>query len=460
MYYNTDCFKAYDIRGELGKNIDGPVCYRIGRAFAKVLKTKTVVLGFDARLSSPELAEYTSRGLKDQGVEVLSIGLCGTEEIYWATTEFEACGGIMITASHNPINYNGMKMVKDGSKPLETNTEFLKIKALSGKDEKSFEKVKEKGIERDISEVARKRYVAKIMSFFEEGHSHSLKVVVNSGNGAAGPTFLKIQEAIAEKSDSLEFIHLFNEPNGEFPNGIPNPILVENHAVTGEAIRHNGADLGIAFDGDFDRCFFFDEAGNFVQGEYLVGLIAEVFLKTNNQEIIVHDPRVIWNTLETIKFNEGISKLSKTGHAFIKQAMRASGAIYGGEMSAHHYFREFSYCDSGMIPWILILNLLSRKREKLSSLIRKRKILFPSSGEINFSIKDPEKAIRMVTKKYSQKIIKKDNIDGLSMEFSDWRFNLRSSNTEPVIRLNVESRGNQSLLKEKVKEIGSILMSS
>jgi len=432
------CFKAYDIRGEIGANIDEDVAYRIGRAVAQHFCAKSIVIGFDARATSRAFAAAASQGARDAGADVMNIGMAGTEEMYWAVTEFGACAGIEVTASHNPINYNGMKIVKSQSRPLDDADDFQMIKALAGSQE--WLSCTEVGKQLDRSEVARKAYVDRVLSFVDVKALRPLKIVVNSGNGAAGPTFDALADRLTQLGAPLEFIRVHHAPDATFPNGIPNPLLPENHAVTANVVKAEGADFGVAFDGDFDRCFFFDETGQFVPGEYVVGLLATIFLEKEMGAKIVHDPRVIWNTQDIVTRKDGIAVQSKTGHAFIKQTMRSHEAIYGGEMSAHHYFRDFAYCDSGMIPWLLISELVSRSRRSLRDWVKDRFAAFPSSGEINFKVDDAGAAIEKVLSAYRADAFSIDETDGVSLALEDWRFNLRPSNTEPLVRLNIESK--------------------
>lgn len=449
------CFKAYDIRGRLGIDLDAEIAYRIGRAFAEALEAKTVVLGRDVRASSEELATSVARGVMDAGCDVLDLGLAGTEEMYFATTRFNADGGICVTASHNPMDYNGMKMVRAGSAPLDAANGLARIKTLAEKSE--FTNSGTTGALRDIAAEARVAYVDCMMSFVDLDALKPLRILVNAGHGTAGPTF----DAIAAKLDSLgaplTFERLFHAPDGTFPQGIPNPLLRENRPATASAVTRSGADFGVAWDGDFDRCFFFDHAGNFIDGEYVVGLLAEAFLAKEPGAKIIHDPRIIWNTQDIVTKAGGHAVQSPTGHAFIKQAMRDENAIYGGEMSAHHYFRDFVYCDSGMIPLLLVAELVSRNGP-LADLVAQRKIAFPSSGEINFSLDDPKAAIARVRAAYAPQAIAIDETDGLGMIMGDWRFNLRSSNTEPIVRLNVEARGDASLVSEGVTRLTRLLV--
>ena len=449
------CFKAYDIRGEIGVNIDENMAYRIGRATAQHLKAKTVVIGFDARETSPAFAATAARGVMDAGSDVLSIGMAGTEEMYWAVTEFGACSGIEVTASHNPINYNGMKIVKSGSRPLDDVEDFQKIKMLVGSQ--AWLQASSAGQERDVAVDARHKYLDQLLSFIDVTELSPLKIVINSGNGAAGPTVDAIIDRLKAQGAPLEFIRVHHQSDSTFPNGIPNPLLPANHAATADVVMRAGADMGVAFDGDFDRCFFFDGAGQFVPGEYVVGLLAAIFLDKEAGGKIVHDPRVIWNTQDIVASKGGIKIQSKTGHAFIKQTMRAHEAVYGGEMSAHHYFRDFAYCDSGMIPWLLVAELVSKSKRSLSDWVRDRFDAFPSSGEINFCVDDAGAAIDRVLSTYSADALSLDETDGVSLAFKDWRFNLRRSNTEPLVRLNIEARGGSESLKLRVADISKLL---
>ena len=435
---NLTCFKSYDIRGRLGIDLDARIARRIGRGFARALGARRVVLGRDVRASSEELARSVAQALVDEGVEVLDLGLSGTEEMYFATTHFDACGGVCVTASHNPMDWNGMKMVRKGSAPLDAQTGLSSIRTLAEADD--FGAPRPGGALRDIAPQARAAYVAQVLSFIRPDTLKPLKILVNAGHGAAGPTFDAIAQALKDAGAPLSFERLYHSPDGSFPQGIPNPLLPENQPATRHAVRAAGADFGVAWDGDFDRCFFFDHTGRFVEGEYVVGLLAEAFLDLNPGATIIHDPRVIWNTQDVVARAGGRAVQCRTGHAFVKQAMRDQGAIYGGEMSAHHYFRDFVHCDSGMIPWLLVAALVSR-RGPLADLIAARRAAFPSSGEINFTLTDPQAAIAQIAAQFGPEARARDDMDGLSLDMGAWRFNLRASNTEPLLRLNVETRG-------------------
>jgi phosphomannomutase len=442
------CFKAYDIRGRLPDQLNNDIAYRIGRAFAQFLAPKKVVVGHDIRLSSPAMSEAVINGLLDSGVDVFDIGECGTEEIYFATSHFDMDGGIVVTASHNPKDYNGMKLVRESSKPISGDTGLDEIQRLAEQDK--FKAVEVRGELHALDHRA--AYIAQLLSYVDIGSLKKLKVVVNAGNGGAGAVIDRL-----EKFLPIEFIKIHHEADGNFPNGVPNPLLKENRAPTTKAILENKADLGIAWDGDFDRCFFFDENGRFIEGYYIVGLLAESFLDIDPSAKIVHDPRLTWNTIDIVSNKGGEAVQSKTGHAFIKERMRAEDATYGGEMSAHHYFKDFAYCDSGMVPWLLVIGLMSQKDATLSFLVDDRMKKFPASGEINRRIEDPTVAIAAIEAKYAEDALEVDHTDGLSVAYPQWRFNLRMSNTEPVVRLNVESRADIKLMETRTAELLDLL---
>lgn len=457
MAQTLTCFKAYDIRGRLGEELNTDIAYRIGRAYGEFLKPSEVVVGGDVRLTSEELKLALADGLRDAGVDVLDIGLSGTEEIYFATFHLGIDGGIEVTASHNPMDYNGMKLVRSQARPISGDTGLRDIQRLA--EENNFEKVdpSSRGNYRQVS--ISEAYVAHLLGYIDTDNLKPLKLVVNSGNGAAGHVIDAIEARFNQLNIPVEFIKVHHQPDGNFPNGIPNPLLPECREDTAQAVRQHKADMGIAFDGDFDRCFLFDENGGFIEGYYIVGLLAAAFLEKEAGAKIIHDPRLSWNTIDVVSASGGVPVMSKTGHAFIKERMRKEDAVYGGEMSAHHYFREFSYCDSGMIPWLLVAELLCLKNMTLGQLVKDRMSAYPASGEINSHLKDPQTAITRVLERYQPDALQLDQTDGISLEFPDWRFNLRSSNTEPVVRLNVESRANPALMQQKTEEILALLRS-
>lgn len=448
------CFKAYDVRGKLGEELDEDIAYRIGRAYGEFLKPKTIVLGSDVRLTSESLKLALAKGLQDAGTDVIDIGMTGTEEIYFATSHLKADGGIEVTISHNPIDYNGMKLVREGSRPISGDTGLRAIQELAEVNQFPAP-LAARGhyVQQDVLAD----YVQHVLSYVNTANFKPLKLVINSGNGAAGHVIDAIEAQLKAHNAPLEFIKVHHQPDGTFPNGIPNPLLPECRADTANAVRVHGADMGIAFDGDFDRCFLFDENGEFIEGYYIVGLLAEAFLQKQPGAKIIHDPRLSWNTVDVVTQAGGEPVMSKTGHAFIKERMRAEDAIYGGEMSAHHYFRDFAYCDSGMIPWLLVAELVCVKGQTIGQLVKDRISAYPSSGEINVKLAEPAISINKVKQHYLDLAGEIDYTDGISIEFPEWRFNLRSSNTEPVVRLNVESRADVALMQQKTAEILAML---
>jgi len=438
------CFKAYDVRGRVPDEINEDIAYRIGLAYAEVVKPKRVVVGHDIRLTSRALCDAVSNGLRDAGVDVFDIGQCGTEEVYFATFHFSMDGGICVTASHNPKDYNGMKFVREGSKPISGDSGLKEIQALAEKNQ--FAKAAARGTLQTLQ--SSDAYIEHLLGYVDASTLKPLKIVVNAGNGGAGAVI-----DLLEKKLPFTFIKLQHEPDGNFPNGVPNPLEVHNRAVTSDAVRAHKADIGVAWDGDFDRCFLFDESGEFIEGYYIVGLLAEAFLRKHTGERVVHDPRLTWNTVDVVTSLGGEPVQSKTGHAFIKERMRKENAIYGGEMSAHHYFRDFAYCDSGMIPWLLVSGLISVGGKPLSALVGERMKAFPCSGEINNRVKDAAALLKVIEERYARDALSVDYTDGLSMTFENWRFNVRMSNTEPVVRLNVESRADEALMQKKTEEL-------
>jgi len=439
------CFKAYDIRGRVPDELNEELSFKIGRAFATFLKADHVVVGYDIRLSSKTLVSALSRGLTAGGAEVLDIGLCGTEEVYYATGALDADGGIMVTASHNPAEYNGMKFVRSKARPISGDTGLEEIKKIVLGN--SFLNEKEPGTVRKVK--IRDRYVKHLLSYIDQDSLEPIRAVVNAGNGCAGPVI-----DLLEKRLPITFIKLQHEPDGSFPHGVPNPLLPDNRENTARTVLQEKADIGIAWDGDFDRCFLFDEKGAFVEGYYLVGLLAQEMLRERSKpQKIIHDPRLVWNTREIVIREGHVPVLARTGHAFIKAKMRAEDALYGGEMSGHHYFRDFNYCDSGMIPWLLVWQLMSRRQMALSEMLAERMLRFPVSGEINRVVDDPDEVIKRIEKLYSGMDCEMDYTDGLSIDCSAYRFNVRKSNTEPLLRLNVESRGDRALMQTKTDEL-------
>ncbi|TCL36085.1 phosphomannomutase/phosphomannomutase/phosphoglucomutase [Anaerospora hongkongensis] len=443
-------FKAYDIRGKVPYELNEELVYNIGRAYIELLGAKQVVVGRDVRLSSADLAAALTRGITDSGCDVVDIGLCGTEQVYFSTFHLETDGGIMITASHNPMDYNGLKLVKAGAKPISGDTGLRDIEEMAVTGSFSQKLPEEKGSVTSVSILD--EYIRHLLSYLDASQLKPLKIVVNAGNGCAGPVIQALERYLP-----FELIKIYTDPDGTFPHGIPNPLLPENREATAAVVREIGADLGIAWDGDFDRCFLFDEKGRFVEGYYIVGLLAQAFLTRQPGAKIIYDPRLTWNTIEIVEQFGGIPVQSKTGHAFIKERMRKEDAVYGGEMSAHHYFRDFAYCDSGMIPWLLVTAVMSATGKSLSVLLNERMASFPCSGEINRTVVDSNQVLQQVEEKFVTAEARIDRTDGLGVEYDTWRFNLRTSNTEPVIRLNVESRGDEALMQAKTEELLSLI---
>jgi len=450
MPITIDCFKAYDVRGQIPNQLNADVCYRIGNAAAAFLDAECVVVGRDMRLSSGEFSDAVIRGLTDAGADVFDIGLCGTEMVYFATSFLNASGGIMVTASHNPADYNGLKFVREEARPISADTGLADIRRLAEQDDRR--------VASKPGQVHRPSvfddYIRHMLSYVNTDKLKPLKLVVNAGNGCAGIALDGL-----EKHLPFEFIKLHHEPDGTFPNGIPNPLLPENRAATIDAVKQHNADMGVAWDGDFDRCFLFDENGGFIEGYYIVGLLAESILKRHPGAAIVHDPRLTWNTLDIVERAGGRAVQSKSGHSFIKETMREVDGVYGGEMSAHHYFREFSYADSGMIPWLLVAQLICEAGKPLSQLVAERQAMYPASGEINRKVKDAAATLKRLHERFAPEALSVDDTDGYSFEFPEWRFNIRMSNTEPVVRLNVESRGDQALMEAKTAEVLEVLES-
>ncbi len=445
---SRSCFKAYDIRGKVPEDLNEDIAYKLGKAFVEELSAKSVVVGYDIRLESIPLAKALKKGIVEAGADVIDIGLCGTEEVYFNTFHQNTDGGIMVTASHNPKGYNGMKLVSKGSKPISINSGLKSIEQKIVADD--FLPPKLPGLVK--THLSKLNYINHLLTYINKDNLKPLKIVMNAGNGSAAVVIEQITKHLP-----FECIFIHNIADGNFPNGVPNPLLPDNRITTSEAVKAHNADLGVAWDGDFDRCFLFDEKGEFIEGYYLVGLLAETLLEKYPQGKIIHDPRLTWNTIEQVKEAGGIPIQSKTGHSFIKERMREEDAIYGGEMSAHHYFKDFAYCDSGMIPWLLIAEFMSISNKKMSEMVAQRVKSYPCSGEINYTVNNVPAILARIMKCFAKDSPKIDKTDGVSLDFGDWRMNIRASNTEPLLRLNVESRGNYDLVWQKVKEVESLI---
>lgn len=442
------CFKAYDVRGKVPDELNEALAYNIGRAYVEFTGAKSVAVGQDMRFSSQPLVDALSKGITEQGADVVQLGLCGTEEVYYATFSEKLGGGIMVTASHNPPEYNGLKFVREESRPISADSGLVDIglAAVAGK----FEAAATAGEIRQLN--LRDRYARYLLGYVNVDQLKPMKVVVNAGNGVAGLVVDALEGLLP-----IDFIKLQHEPDGNFPNGVPNPLLPQNRALTAAAVKENNADFGIAWDGDFDRCFLFDETGEFIEGYYIVGLLAEAMLQRETGGKVIHDPRMLWNTLDICDASGGQAIQSKSGHAFIKETMRLENAIYGGEMSAHHYFRDFAYCDNGNIPWLLVMQLMCQTGKPLSALVNERIAMYPGSGEINVTLADADAAFAAVEARYLVDSLSVDRQDGISVDMGEWRFSLRKSNTEPLVRLNVESRRNQQLMEDKTAELLSMI---
>lgn len=447
------CFKAYDIRGRLGEELNTDIAYRIGRAYAQHLNAKKVAVGGDVRATSEALKQALAQGLMDAGCDVIDLGMTGTEQVYFAALHLDVDGGIEVTASHNPIDFNGMKLVGRNAQPISSDSGLNEIKALAERN--AFLPAVQQGRLEHVDVMD--AYVQHLLTYIDATALQPLRLVVNAGNGSAGPVIDALEQVFAQRGVAVEFIKVHHTPDASFPNGIPNPLLPENRAATADAVKVHGADFGIAWDGDFDRCFLFDEHGEFIEGYYLVGLLAETLLAKQPGAKIIHDPRLTWNTIEQVSAAGGVAVQSKTGHAFIKERMRQEDAIYGGEMSAHHYFKAFGYCDSGMIPWLLVAELVTQTRQPLSALVAERMAAYPCSGEINYRVSDALAVLTAIQAHYQHQQSAIDLTDGVSLSFAHWRVNVRSSNTEPLLRLNIETRGDAALLKEKIAELDALI---
>lgn len=449
------CFKAYDIRGDFPGEIDAGLAFALGAGIAEKLGAANICLGHDARQSGRALCQALAAGLKASGAKAHSLGLCCTEEIYHAAATHPFDAGVMVTGSHNPAGQNGFKIVRAGAIPVSADSGLFELRDYVAQK-----------LERDQQQAQgeaeavnyRDEYADWLLEYSglkRPAGLRRLKIAADAGNGCAG----LLLEKLAPKLP-FDFVVVRGEPDGTFPTGIPNPLLPENRGIAAQAVREHKADLGIAWDGDADRCFFYDETGAFVEGYYLVGLLAARMLELFPGSRVIHDTRVYWNTREMVLAAGGEPVMGKTGHAFMKEKMRSENAIYGGEMSAHHYFRDFAFCDSGMLPWLFAASMLASSDRPMSALVAGRMAAWPCSGEINRSLERPREIMDLIEKKYAPNAMRHDRVDGVNIEFPDWRFNLRMSNTEPLLRLNVESRGNHDLMLEKTEELLAIIDSA
>ncbi len=446
-----NAFKAYDIRGKIPSELNEALIYKIGQSTIRLLEDmQTVIIGYDAREDSHSFAKTLEQSFLDGGCDVINLGLCGTEQVYFYTGHLGSDAGLMVTASHNPKDYNGIKIVQKNAAPLSGKVSLNKLKNYV-EDYQSIS-ARQKGNARIIEDKT--DYIQHLLSYIDISKLKPLTIVTNAGNGTAGLIIDRLEAYLPCK-----FIKIQNNPNSSFPYGIPNPLLPKNRKYTAEAVKTSKADFGIAWDGDYDRCFFFDHKGHFIEGYYIVGLLAQALLEKNKGGNIIYDPRLTWNSIDMITKAGGNPIISQTGHALIKQKMRATGAIYGGEMSAHHYFNNFYYCDSGMIPWLLIYYLLSTQNKNLKELTQAAQNQYPCSGEKNYNVNSPKSVISAIKNHFMDEptLMAMHHLDGLSMEFKDWRFNLRSSNTEALLRLNIEAKNSPSLMQEKTNLCESLI---
>ncbi len=448
--FPTHLFKSYDIRGVVDADLTDALVALVGTGVIDVTGAKSVVIGEDVRASSKRFADVLSAAVRAAGADVVRLGLCGTEEVYHGVAQHAAGAGIMVTASHNPIEYNGLKIVRAEAKPFSAEEDMPKLKEFCAVRWGDFSVGKAVGEERYFEDKS--NYVEKLLSFVDGIKLKPLKVVVNAGNGCAGPAW----DALAVQLP-FEVVRVHHAPDGNFPNGIPNPILVENRAATADTVVASGADFGVAWDGDFDRCFLFDDKGEFVSNYYLMGILAKALLADEAGGTVVQDIRQQWDTTAVITEAGGQATFSKVGHGHYKKVMRAHNAIMGGEVSGHFYFRDFHFCDSGMVPVLLVAAMLSANGEKLSDVVSARRDLYPSSEEINQPLKgNTQDTLEKIRSYYKDLEAEIDVLDGISVAFSDWRFNVRPSANEPLLRLNLEAK-TEALVTAKLAEVQGLI---
>ena len=439
-------FKAYDVRGLYQEELDEEGAYAIGRAFVEQFRPARIAVGRDMRLSSPAMAAALIRGAVDAGCEVLDLGLVGTEMLYFAVGDLELDGGVAVTASHNPKEYTGMKIVRAGALPVGGDSGLLEIRdrALAGPGEPAS-----RGSVREVDIWP--AYVERVLSFVDVEAIAPLKVVIDAANGMAGVMLPPVLERLSQ----VETVRHYFEPDGSFPNHEPNPLLPENRQFIVEQTTVEGADFGVAFDGDADRCFFVDDAGEFVPGDFVTALLAESILEKEPGAKIIYDVRASWAVPETIERGGGSPLMNRVGHAFIKHRMREEGAAYGGEVSGHYYFRDFSQADSGTIPFLLMLELVSRKGTKLSEILRPLRERYFITGELNTPVPDVELKLEELEQQFAAQG-EVSHLDGISVDADDWHFNVRPSNTEPLLRLNLEAR-TKELMEQKRDEVLNVI---
>ena len=445
---DASVFKAYDIRGLYPSQLDEEGAYRIARAYAEHFEPRSVAIGRDMRLSSPAMCEAVIEGVADGGADVSDLGLVGTEMVYHAVAELGLDGGICVTASHNPKDYTGMKIVRRGALPVGGDSGLAEIRALA---EAGFEAPGDRHGAVEQQDVWAS-FVAKVLSFVDIGAITPQRIVVDAANGMAGVMLPRVLEALPQ----LEVVRCNFEPDGSFPNHEPNPLLPENREFIVAKVIEERADLGVAYDGDADRCFFVDDTGEFVPGDFATALIADAILSTSSGEKVIYDVRASWAVPEAIERAGGIPLVSRVGHAYIKQRMRKEDAIFAGEVSAHYYFRDFSQADTGVVPFVVMLELISRSGRKLSELLAPYRSRYFLTGEINTVVDDVPLRLQELKERYTAQGARVSHLDGISIEFDDWHFNVRPSNTEPLLRLNLEALSAE-LMEEKRNEVLSVI---
>jgi phosphomannomutase len=440
-------FKAYDVRGVYPGELDEAGALAIGRAYVEEFEPRRVAVGRDVRLSSPAMAEAVMRGASEAGADVLDLGLVGTEMVYFAVGDLKLDGGVMVTASHNPKQYTGMKIVRAGALPVGGDSGLLDVgsRAMAPPDETRGQTPGH--VE---SYDVWPAYVDRVLSFVDVSAIQPLKIVVDAANGMAGTMLPPVLERLP-----VEAVRCFFEPDGDFPNHEPNPLLPENREFIVAKTLAEGADLGIAFDGDADRCFFVDDSGEFVPGDFVTALLAESILAREPGGKILYDVRASWAVPDTIERAGGIPLVNRVGHAFIKHRMREEGAVFGGEVSGHYYFRDFSQADSGVVPFLLMLEYISRGGRKLSEILRPYRERYFITGELNTPVADVPSKLRELEERFGRDG-RVTHLDGLSVDAEDWHMNVRPSNTEPLLRLNLEARS-QELMERKRDEVVDVI---
>jgi phosphomannomutase len=433
-------FKAYDVRGLYPSQLDEDGAYRIGRAYVEHFEPRSIAVGRDMRTSSPSMAEAAIRGAADGGADVLDLGLVGTEMLYHAVGELGLEGGICVTASHNPKEYTGMKIVRRGALPVGGDSGLAEVRSRA---EAELPPPGRRGNVR--AEDVWPSFIEKVLSFVDVKAIRPLRVVVDAANGMAGVMLPPVLERLPQ----LDVVPCYFEPDGTFPNHEPNPLLPENREFIVAKVKEERADLGVAYDGDADRCFFVDDSGEFVPGDFVTALIAETVLRRHQGEKVIYDVRASWAVPETIERAGGVALESRVGHAFIKQRMRKENAVFAGEVSAHYYFRDFSQADTGVVPFLVMLELLSEHEEPFSEILAPLRARFFLTGEINTPVSDVPLKLQEVKERYAAEGGHVSHLDGLSVDFPDWHFNVRPSNTEPLLRLNLEALSEDLMLAKR-----------